>query len=74
MEFARVFDFEAGLQGAEGDFAALRGDRQPRRAAEIEVSPVPEVGLHDPPAADQSAVRRNLHAEASSSFGNRARL
>jgi hypothetical protein len=34
-------------------FAALRGDRQPRRAAEIEVSPVPEVGLDDPPAADQ---------------------
>jgi hypothetical protein len=24
---ACVFDLEAGLQGAEGDFAALRGDR-----------------------------------------------
>ena len=35
---ARVFDFETSLQGAEGDFAALRGDRQRRRAAEIEVS------------------------------------
>jgi hypothetical protein len=71
---ARVFDFEISLQGAEGDFAALRGDRQRRRAAEIEVSPVPEVGFDDPPAADQSAVRRGLHAQASKSFGNRARL
>src|SRR5258708_25718571 len=70
---AGVFDFEAGLQGAEGDFAALRGDRQPRPAAEIEVSPVPEVVLDDPPAAAQSAVRRSLHA-ASMSFGSRARL
>jgi hypothetical protein len=40
---ARVFDFEAGLQGAEGDFADSRGDCQRRWAAEIEVSPVPEV-------------------------------
>jgi len=71
---AGVFDFEAGLQGAEGDFAALRGDRQRRRAAQIEVSPVPEVGLYDPPAADQSAIRRGLHAKASRSFGNLARL
>src|SRR5271168_2324141 len=71
---AGVFDVEAGLQGAEGDFAALRGDRQPRRAAEIEVSAAPEVGLDDPPATDQSAVRRGFHAEASSRFGNRARL
>jgi hypothetical protein len=45
---AGVFDLEAGLQGAEGDFAALRGNRQRRRAGEIEVSPVPEVGLEDP--------------------------
>jgi hypothetical protein len=71
---ARVFDFEAGFQGAEGDFAALRGDRQRRRAAEIEVSAVPEVGLDDPPAADQPAIRRGLHAQAFRSFGNRARL
>ena len=70
---ACVFDFETGLQSAEGDFAALRGDRQLRRAAEIKVSAVPEVSLDDPPAADQSAVRRGVHA-ASSSFGNRARL
>ena len=35
---------------------------------------IPDVGLHDPPAADPSAVRRNLHEAASSSFGNRTRL
>ena len=66
--------FETSLQGAKGDFAALRGDRQPRQAAEIEVSSVPEVSLDDPPAANQSAVRRGLHAQAAKSFGNRARL
>jgi hypothetical protein len=71
---ARVFDLEAGLQGAEGDFAALRGDRQGRWAAEVEVSAVPEVGFDDPPAADQAAVRRGPHAKASRSFGSRARL
>ena len=71
---ARVFDFETGLQGAEGDFAALRGNRQRRRTAEIEVRSVPKVRLDDPPAADQSAVRRSLNAEASKSFGSRARL
>ena len=71
---AGVFDFKAGFQGAEGDFAAFGSDRQHRRTTEIEVSAVPDVGLDDPPAADQAAVRRGLHAEASSSFGKRARL
>jgi hypothetical protein len=53
---AGEFDLEASLQSAEGDFSALRGDRQRRRAAQIEVSAIPEVGLDDPPAADQAAV------------------
>ena len=55
---AGVFDFEAGLQAPKAISPPLRGDRQRRGAAEIEVSPVPEVGLDDPPATDQSAVRR----------------
>jgi len=71
---AGVFDFETGLQGAKGDVAALGRDRQRRRAGEIEVSTIPEVSLDDPPAADQSAVRRGLPAQASMSFGNRVRL
>ena len=71
---AGVFDLEDGLERAEGDFSALRADREPRRAAEIEMSAIPEVGLDDPPAADQATVGRGLRAEASNSFGNRARL
>jgi hypothetical protein len=53
---------------------ALLGHRQRRRAAQIEVSAVPDVGLDDPPAADQSAVRRCAHAGAARSLGSRARL
>ena len=71
---AGVFDFEGALQGAEGDLAALRSDYQRRRAAQIEMSSIPEIGLDDPPAADQSAVGRGFQAEASRSFGSRARL
>ena len=71
---AGVFDFETALQGAEGDFAALRGDCQRRRAAQVEMSSIPEIGLDDPPTADQSAVGRGFQAEASRSFGSRARL
>jgi hypothetical protein len=37
-------------------------------------SAIPDVGLDDPPAADQAAIGRSLHPEASKSFGNRARL
>jgi hypothetical protein len=70
---AGVFNFEAGLPSTEGNFSALRGDRQRRRTAQIEVSAIPNVGLDDPPAADQAAVGRRLHAEASMSFGSRAR-
>ena len=71
---AGVFDIETSLHGSKGDFAALRGDGQRRRTAEVEVIAIPEVGLDDPPAADQAAVGRGLHAGASRSFGSRARL
>jgi hypothetical protein len=71
---AGVFDLEDGLESAEGDFAVPCGDRQGGRTAEIEIFAVPEIGLDDPPAADQAAVGRGLHAEASRSFGSRARL
>ena len=40
----------------------------------VEVIAIPEVGLDDPPAADQAAVGRRLHAGAPRSFGSRARL
>ena len=75
IEEAAVFDVEAGLQRAEGDFAvAVIGDRDRRRSAEVEIVAIPDVGLDDPPAADELAVRRRVHAEASKSFGSRARL
>src|SRR5271156_1955265 len=70
---ARVFDFETGLQGAEGDFAALRGDRQCRRAAKIEISAIPEVGLDERQRPINRQFRLGAHA-CSSSFGYRARL
>jgi hypothetical protein len=35
---------------------------------------IPDVGLDDPPAADELAVRRRAHAGVASSLGNRARL
>jgi hypothetical protein len=69
-----IFDFQAGLQGAEGDFATMVGDRDRRCPTEIEMIAIPDVGLDDPPAADQSAVRWGLQAQASRSLGSRARL
>jgi hypothetical protein len=70
-----VFDVEAGLERAEGDFAAaMVGDRDRRGPAEVEISLIPDVGLDDPPAADELAVRRRAHAGVASSLGNRARL
>ena len=71
---ARVFDFETGLQGAEGDFAALRGDRQPRGAAKVQVSAIPEVGLNDPPAADEVGSSPRPSRAGLKEPGSRARL
>jgi hypothetical protein len=71
---AGVFDFEAGLQGAEGDFAALGGDRQRRLAAEIERarSQMSASTIRQRPIRRQLAG--GLDAGASRSLGNRARL
>ena len=35
---------------------------------------IPDVGLDDPPAADEFAVRWRAHAGVASSLGNRVRL
>jgi hypothetical protein len=53
-----VFDFEAGLQGAEGGFAALRGDRQRRRAAEIKVGSVPDSSVAEVPGGRRVNARK----------------
>ena len=70
-----VFDVEAGLESAEGDFAAtVVGDRDGRWPTEVEMIAIPNVGLDDPPTADECAVRWRAHAGVVSSLGNRARL
>ena len=74
-EIPAVFDVEAGLQRAEGDFAAsVRSNEDRRRTAEVEILAIPDVGLDDPPAADELAVHRRSHAGAAMSFGSRVRL
>jgi hypothetical protein len=61
------------LHGAEGDFATAVGpDGQHGGADEIEEVPLPEVGLNDPPPADELAVGVPGHA-LSTSFGRRTR-
>ena len=45
-----------------------------RRPAEVEMLAIPDVGLNDPPAADEHAVHRRSHAGAAMSFGSRVRL
>ena len=70
-----VFDVEADLESAEGDFAVtVVGDRDRRRPTEVEMIAIPNVGLDDPPPSDELAVRRRAHAGVASSLGNRARL
>ncbi len=47
------------LKSPEGDFApAVVADGQYRRPAKVEVVAVPDVGLKNPPAADELAVSR----------------
>jgi len=66
---------ETGLQHAEGNFAApVRSNKDRRWAAKVEILVVPNVGLDDPPAADEFAVHRRSHAGAAMSFGSRIRL
>jgi hypothetical protein len=39
-----------------------------------EMIAIPNVGLDDPSAADELAVRRRVYADAANSFGSRVRL
>ena len=72
---AAVFEVEAGLHGAEDDLAvAIRSNGHHGRLDQIEVVTIPEIGLDDPPAANQLAVHWRRHGPVSSSLGNRTRL
>ena len=63
------------LESAERDFAAtVVGDRDRRWPTDVEIIAISNVGLDDPPAADEFTVRRRAHANVASSLGNRARL
>src|SRR3954467_12945376 len=53
-----IVDVEAGLHGPEGDLAVpTRLHAQGRRSAEIQVIPVPQVGLDDAPSAHRRLIR-----------------
>jgi hypothetical protein len=45
-----------------------------RRPAEVEIVTIPDIGLDEPPATDEFAVRREVHACSAKSLGSRARL
>ena len=67
---------EAGLQGTVGDLAmAVRADGHGGGGDQVEVVTIPQVGLDDPPAADEAAIHRRRHGEApANSLGSRTRL
>jgi hypothetical protein len=71
-----VFKFEAGLHGAVGDRAmTVRSEGHDGGGDQVEVVTIPQVGLDDPPAADEPAVHRHRHREApAKSLGSRTRL
>jgi hypothetical protein len=73
-----VLELEAALHGPEGDLAsAVAPDGHHGGFDQVEVGTIPQIGLDDPPPANQLAVHRDAHGEASlvaSSFGSRTRL
>jgi hypothetical protein len=52
---------------------AVGSDQHHCRLDQIEMAAIPKIGLDDPPAADQAAVRGGAHGDAAISFGNRTR-
>ncbi|MGO4740322.1 hypothetical protein AB4099_27525 [Bosea sp. 2KB_26] len=50
------------------------GDDDSGRRDQVEIAAIPQIGVDDPPTADQLAVRWHTHLDAAMSFGNRTRL
>lgn len=73
---AAVFEVEAGLHGAEPDLAAAIGADGDRGGPDqVEMIAISQIGLDNPPAADDLAVGwSGQGGEASSSRGIRIRL
>jgi hypothetical protein len=63
------------LHGAEGDFTtSIVADDDCRSAAQVEIVAIPNIGLNDPPAANEFATCGRPHVGAAISFGSRTRL
>jgi hypothetical protein len=63
------------VHSAEGDFAVAVGPDGHHGLDQVEVGAIPQVGLDDPPAADEPAAHRRRHGEApANSLGSRTRL
>jgi hypothetical protein len=70
-----VAEIEAGLHDAKGNFAMIAGpDGDHGGRCQIEIVPIPQVRLDDPPAADQVAALGCRHDDDAKSFGSRTRL
>jgi hypothetical protein len=70
-----VSEFEGGVDGAESKFAAaVLAKADVGRLDQIEVVAIPQIGLDDPPPADQFTARSGAHVAAAISFGARTRL
>ena len=68
-----VFQLHRGLHGTEGELAAaVLAEFDVGWLDEVEIIPVPYIGLCDPPLAEQLASCRGAHV-ASISFGIRIR-
>lgn len=72
---ASIGELEARLERTEGDLAAAVGcDDQRGGLDQVEMVALPDVGLDDPPPADQPTAHWGGHGDAPKSFGNRTRL
>ena len=70
-----VAEVEAGLNGAEGDCAAIvSADCKRGGAAQVELGAIPDIGFDNTPWANQGAVGERAHAGAARSLGSRTRL
>jgi hypothetical protein len=65
----------AGGDAAESKLCpAVAADLEISRFDHVEVAAIPQIGLDNPPAADQLACRRPGHGTAAKSLGVRTKL
>jgi len=72
---AGVFEIKAGIHNAKGQFPIpIPIEADEGRLDQIEIFPIPLVGLQDPPAPDDLALGRVARGWLASSRGRRTRL